>query len=105
MKAALVAACLALVAAPGFPGEEAELAPIVVTGTFELNPRPSVTDKFTQHLLKQFETRLAFEEMVARSPWYYSSVWKHLPMRLESSSSDSAQFFAPRYLSLDNQHA
>jgi len=104
MKAALVATCVALVVAPLLHGQEAELAP-VVTGTFELNPQPSVTDRFTQHLLKQFETRLAFEEMVARSPWYYSSVWKYFPMQVQSSSSDSAQFFAPRYLNLDSQHA
>lgn len=103
MKVWLAAVVIVMAAAPA-RAQEAELPPIVVTGTFELNPRPSVTDRFTQHLLKQFEARLAFEEMVARSPWYYSSVWKYFPMQLQSSSSDPAQFFAPRYLSLENQN-
>lgn len=85
--------------------QEAELAPIVVTGTFELRQGPSVTDLFTQHLLKQIETRRAIEEIQARSPWYYSRLWNYLPMRLESSSSDPALFFRSGYLTLEYQHA
>src|SRR6476619_3211928 len=69
--------------------QEAELPPIVVTGTFELAPRPSVTDLFTQHLLKQFETHRTLEEAVSRAPWYYSRIWGYAPMKLESSFDDS----------------
>lgn len=105
MKAAVAAIWVACAAAQSLPAQEAELAPIVVTGTFELRQGPSVTDLFTRHLLKQIETRQAMEEIVARSPWYYSRLWNYFPMQLQSSSSDSALFFMPRYLSLDNQHA
>ena len=104
MKAALAAIGVVLAAARLSPGQEAEVEPIVVTGTFELNPRPSVTDRFTQHLLKQFETKLSFEEMVARSPWYYSKLWKYWPIPLGSSALDPDQFFKPQYLSLENQN-
>ena len=86
-------------------GQEIELPPIVVTGTFELRPGPSVTDLFTLHLQKQFETKRAVEEAVAKSPWYYSRFWNYFPMRIESSSSDSDQFFKPQYLTLENQKA
>jgi len=101
MKSAVIAV-VAVLAAGLLHGQEAELAPIVVTGTFELSPRPSITDQFTQHLLKQFETRRTLEEAVSRSPWYYSPLWKYFP-RLEPSSIDPAQFFMPRYLTLENQ--
>jgi hypothetical protein len=83
--------------------QEAELPPIVVTGTFELAPRPSVTDLFTQHLLKQFETHRTLEEAVSRAPWYYSRIWGYAPMKLESSFDDSAKFFTPRYLTTEYQ--
>ena len=105
MKAAVVAISVAFVAAQSLPAEEAELAPIVVTGTFELRQGPSVTDQFTQHLLRQTETRRAIEEIQARSPWYYSRLWNYLPMRFESSSADPGLFFMPHYLDLDYQHA
>ena len=105
MKAAIAAIWVAFAAVHPLPAEEAELAPIVVTGTFELRQGPSVTDQFTKYLLKQIETKREIEEIQARSPWYYSRLWNYLPMRLESSSSDSALFFMPRYLDLDNQHA
>jgi hypothetical protein len=105
MKAVIAAMCVAVAAAQSLPAQEAELAPIVVTGTFELRQGPSVTDLFTRFLLRQVETRRAIEEIQARSPWYYSHLWNYVPMRLESSSSDSELFFMPRYLSLDNQHA
>jgi hypothetical protein len=104
MKSA-VAAVVVLVAVRLLPAQEAELAPIIVTGTFELNQKRSVTDLFTEHLLKQIETKRAGEEAVARSPWYYSRVWNYVPMHLESSSSDPAQFFKPQYLTLENQKA
>ena len=104
MKGAVIAV-VTLLAAGSLPAQEAELEPIVVTGTFELGPRPSVTDRFTEHLLKQIETHRVLEEAVARSPWYYAPFWKKIPARLESSSLDSAQFFRPQYLSLENQRA
>lgn len=85
-------------------GQEVELPPIVISGTFELRQGPSVVDLFTLHLQKQIELKRDVEEMLARSPWYYSRVWNYVPMRIESSSSDSSQFFAPRYLSLQSQH-
>jgi hypothetical protein len=72
---------------------EAEVAPIVVTRTFELAPRPSVTDLFTQHLLRQIETKKLFEETVARSPWYYSRIWSYIPIGLGSSSPDPRTVF------------
>ncbi|HEY2138851.1 MAG TPA: hypothetical protein VGH00_02140 [Chthoniobacterales bacterium] len=81
----------------------AELAPIVVTGTFELRQSPSVTDLFTGHLQRQTETRRSLEEAVARSPWYYSRLWNYAPIRLGSSSPDSDQFFKPHYLTIENQ--
>jgi len=103
MKSAVAA--VVLVAVRLLPAQEAELAPIVVTGTFELNQKRSVTDLFTEHLLKQIETKRAGEEAVTRSPWYYSRMWNYLPMRLESSSGDPAHFFQPQYLTLENQKA
>jgi hypothetical protein len=105
MKAAIAATWVAFATAQSLPAEEAEMAPIVVTGTFELRQGPSVTDQFTKYLLKQIETKREIDEIQARSPWYYSRIWNYLPMRLESSSSDPALFFMPRYLDLDNQHA
>jgi hypothetical protein len=87
------------------PGQELELPPVVVTGTFELQRGPSVTDLFTLHLLKQGETKRAMEEAVARSPWYYSRFWSYFPMKLDSSSIDPAQFLRPTYLSNEYQHA
>ena len=104
MKGAMIG-IVALLAAGPLSAQEAELEPIVVTGTFELNRRPSVTDRFTDHLLKQSDTHRTIEEAIARSPWYYSPIWKYFPMRVESSSIDSAQFFKPQYLSLENQRA
>lgn len=99
MKRILVAVVL-MVAAGGLPAQEAELAPIVVTGTFELRPGPSVTDLFTQHLQREIETRRTLEEAVSRAPWFYSRFWNYLP-RLESSSVDPAHFFTPSYLTSD----
>jgi len=84
--------------------QEAELPPIVVTGTFELRQGPSVIDLFTQHLQRQIETKRALEETLARSPWYYSRFWNYSPIRLGSSTPDPDQFFKPQYLTLENQH-
>jgi len=99
VKILLVPAFLALSTA-ALQAQEAELEPIVVTGTFELRPGPTIVDRFTQHLLKQFETRRTVEEAVARAPWFNAPFWKYLPA-LQSSSSDSYQFFTPSYLTSD----
>ena len=97
------AVVLALAATCLVEAQEAELPPIVVTGTFELRHGPSVTDLFTQHLERQIETKRAVEDAMARSPWYYSRIWSYFPMRLESSSGDLDQFLKPQYLTLENQ--
>ncbi|HZE12210.1 MAG TPA: hypothetical protein VE086_00500 [Chthoniobacterales bacterium] len=89
----------------GARAQEAELAPIVVTGTFEIRQGPSVTDLFTLHLQKQIETKRAVDDAIARSPWYYSRFWNYFPMRMESSSGDLDQFLKPQYLTLENQKA
>jgi len=96
VKIFLVAAFLALGTMTS-PAQEAELEPIVVEGTFELRSGPSIVDRFTQHLLKQMETKQTVEEMVARAPWFNAPFWKYLPP-LQSSSTDSFQFFTPSYL-------
>lgn len=80
--------------------QERELAPIVVTGTFELRRGPSVTDLFTQHLQRQIETKRTLEEAVARAPWFNARIWNYVP-RLESSNIDPSQFFTPSYLTSD----
>jgi len=102
MKGAVIAV-VTFLAAGLLYAQEAEVEPIVVTGTFELSRRPSVTDQFTQHLLRQVETHRLLEESAARSPWYYSDIWKYFPMRIESSSIDPTLFSKPQYLSLENQ--
>ena len=105
MKGLLLRIISAALVTVGTRAQEAELAPIVVTGTFELRPGPSVTDLFTQHLEKQIETKRAVDEAMARSPWYYSRFWSYFPMRIESSSGDLDQFLKPQYLTLENQRA
>lgn len=101
----ILAALVLVLGAITVRAQEAELAPIVVTGTFEFQRRASAIDLFTLHLLKQIETKRAVEEMLARAPWYYSRFWNYAPMRLESSSPDSSLFFTPRYLTSEYQNA
>ena len=93
---------LSLVAARA---QEVTLPPIVVTGTFELRQGPSVTDLFTQHLLRQMEAKRVLEEATARSLIFNARFWSYIPMKLESSSSDSSLFFTPSYLSTDYRNA
>ena len=100
VKTSLVLALLAAATA-GLSAQEIELPPMVVTGTFELRQTPSVTDLFTLHLQRQMEKKRAVEEMVERTPWYYSRLWRYFPVPLGSSQNDSAQFFTPNYLSSD----
>ena len=80
--------------------QEVTLPPIVVTGTFELRPGPSVTDLFTQHLQRQIEAKRAVEESAASSPIFNAKFWKYLPS-LQNCSSDSSQSFTPSYLTSD----
>ena len=99
MKILLTAAFL-LLGAAALPAQEAELSPIVVTGTFELRHTPSVVDLFSRHLLKQMETKRVAEEAAARAPWLNARFWNYLPS-LQSSSNDSSAFFTPSYLTSD----
>ena len=94
-----------LIAAGVVAAQEIELPPIVVSSTFELRPGPSTTDLFTLHLEKQIEMKRTLDDAMARAPWYSSRFWSFVPMQLQSSSGDSAQFFTPRYLAPDVQHA
>jgi hypothetical protein len=100
-----VAAGLLAFGAAALRGQEAELPPIVVTGTFELRQGPSITDLFTQYLTRQMEAKRAADEMMARSPLYYARFWSYIPMRLESSSTDSSPFLTPSYLTPDYRNA
>lgn len=86
-------------------GQEAELAPIVVTGTFELRPTPSFTNSFARDLEKQIEARRATEEAAARSPFFNARFWSYIPIRLESSSLNPSLFFTPSYLSADYRNS
>ena len=100
MKVFLALAFIVL-GAVALRAQEAELPPIVVTGTFELRQTPSVIDLFARHLEKQIETRRTAEEMVAKSPILNARFWSYIPMRLENCSNDSSQFFTPSYLTSD----
>jgi hypothetical protein len=85
-------------------GQEVTLPPIVVTGTFDLRQGPSVTDLFTQHLLRQAEAKRALEEAAARVPFFNAKFWSYLP-QLQNSQIDSSQFFIPSYLTSDYRNA
>ena len=97
----LWSATFLLLGAITLSAQEVTLPPIVVTGTFELRPGPSVTDLFSQHLQRQMETKRALEEAAARSPVFNARFWSYIPMRLENCSNDSSQFFTPSYLTSD----
>jgi len=101
----LWAAAVLLLSLAGARAQEVTLPPMVVTGTFELRQGPSVTDLFTQHLMRQAEAKRALDEATARAPLFNAKFWSYIPMRLESSSSDSSQFFTPSYLTLDYRNA
>jgi hypothetical protein len=101
----ILAAGVLILSAVALHAQEAELPPIVVTGTFELRPGPSITDLFTQYLTRQMEAKRTAEEMMARSPFYYARFWSYIPMRLESSSTDSSPFLTPSYLTPDYRNA
>lgn len=103
MKTLWVAAVL-LLSLSGARAQEVTLPPIVVTGTFELRQTPSVTDLFTQHLLKQAEAKRALEEAAERAPLFNAKFWRYLP-QIQNSQIDSSQFFTPSYLTLDYRNA
>ena len=104
VKILLIAVFLVL-GAVALRAQEAELPPIVVTGTFELRRAPSPTDSFARHLEKEIEARRAAEDAVARSPIFNARFWSYIPLRLESCSSNSSQFFTPSYLTSDYRNA
>ena len=101
----LFAGAFFLLGALELSAQEAELPPIVVAGAFELRQAPSVTDLFAAHLEKQIETKQAVEEAVSRSPVFNARFWSYIPLRLESSSIDSSQFFTPSYLTSDYRNS
>jgi hypothetical protein len=74
-----------------------EIAPVVVTGTFELRREPTAVDTFTRYLERQIETKCTERDAIDRSPFWNARFWSFIPIRLELSS-DSRQFFTPNYL-------
>jgi hypothetical protein len=104
VKAFLIAVFFVL-GAVGLRAQEAELPPIIVTGTFELRRAPSLTDSFARHLEKEIETRRATQDAVARSAFFNAQFWSYIPLRLESCSSDSSQFFTPSYFTSDYRNS
>jgi hypothetical protein len=57
------------------------------------------------HLEKEIEARRAAEESVVRSPLFSARFWSYIPLRLESSATDSSQFFTPSYLTSDYRNS
>jgi hypothetical protein len=100
----LSAAAVLLLSLVAARAQEVTLPPMIVTGTFELRQGPSVTDPFTQHLLRQAEAKRAMEEATARAPIFNAKFWSYLP-QLQNSQTDSSQFFTPSYLTLDYRNA
>lgn len=80
-----------------------EIAPIVVTGTFELRREAPAVDAFTKYLERQIETKRAEQEAIGQSPIWHARFWSFLP-RLESSSN-FGQFFTPHYLKPEYREA
>lgn len=80
-----------------------EIAPIVVTGTFELRREPPAVDAFTKHLERQIETKRAEHDAIGQSPIWHARFWSFLP-QLESSSN-FGQFFTPHYLKPEYREA
>jgi hypothetical protein len=100
----LSAAAVLLLSLVAARAQEVTLPPMIVTGTFELRQGPSVTDLFTQHLLRQAEAKRALEEGAARAPLFNAKFWTYLP-QLQNSQIDSSQFFTPSYLTTDYWNA
>lgn len=81
-----------------------EIAPIVVTGSFELRRAPPAIDAFTRYLEQQSEAKRAEQEAIARSPIWNARFWSFIPIRLESAM-DVRQAFVPNYLTPEYREA
>ena len=73
-----------------------EIAPVVVSGTFESRRAPGTIDLFAKDLEKQIETKRAIQEAIDRSPILNAPFWSFIPIRLQSSANPQ-QFFIPNY--------
>ncbi|HZJ39262.1 MAG TPA: hypothetical protein VFD18_08820 [Chthoniobacterales bacterium] len=76
-----------------------EIAPIVVTGTFELRPSPPAVDSFSRYFEKQIQAQREQQEAIARAPLWNARFWSFVPVRLESSTNLN-EFFVPNYSSI-----
>jgi hypothetical protein len=79
----------------------AELDPMVISGSFELQKRPVIIDLVIKDLELQFDQKRKAAEEVARAPFWNTRLWQYIPIRL--GPSDDEQFFTPSYLTLANQ--
>ena len=79
----------------------AELAPMVISASFELQKRPLIIDLVIKDVERQFDQKQKAAEEVARAPFWNARLWQYIPIRL--GPSDDEQFFTPSYLTLANQ--
>jgi hypothetical protein len=79
----------------------AELDPMVISGSFELQKRPVIIDLVIKDLELQFDQKRKAAEEVARAPFWNARLWQYIPIRL--GPGDDEQFFTPSYLTLANQ--
>jgi hypothetical protein len=79
----------------------AELAPMIVSGSFELQRQPAIIDLVIKDLDLQFEQKRKTDEEIARAPLWNARFWNYIPIHL--GPGDDEQFFTPGYLSLANQ--
>jgi hypothetical protein len=86
---------------PAKPEAVAELEPMVVSGSFELQRRPVIIDLVIKDLELQFDQKRKAAEEVSRAPFWNARLWQYIPIRL--GPSDDEQFFTPSYLTLANQ--
>jgi hypothetical protein len=78
-----------------------ELAPIIISGSFELQKRPVIIDLVIKDVELQFELKQKAAGEIARAPFWNARLWQYIPIRL--GPGDDEQFFTPSYLSLTNQ--
>ena len=90
----------------------AELAPMIVTGSFELQQRPADIGLVIKDLELQFAQKGKAVEEVSRSPLWNARNWKYLPVHLAPTDSTGIRrnpiedhFFTPSYLILSNQNS
>ncbi len=79
----------------------AELAPMVISGSFELQRQPAIIDLAIKDVERQSKQKAA--EEAARAPLWNARFWQYVPIHL--GPSDDQVFFTPSYLSLSNQDA